>query len=105
MTDEWQQNYNDRFGKKMKKEKKEFNSDVDGADLQKMIKEASDIKTIMDAEGDKIKDIRVRAKDELGVEPKMFNALLKIHHKQEREQFESTSEEIVETYDRIFPKK
>lgn len=104
---EWQQNYNDRFGKKPMKEKKEkkiFNADTDSAELATMIKEASNVKTMMEAEGDKLKDIKDRAKAELGVESSMFNSLLKIYHKQERDQFESQSEEVVDTYDRIFKK-
>lgn len=104
---EWQQNYNDRFGKKPVKEKKEkkvFNADTDSAELAKFIKEASDIQTMVDAEKDKIKDIKDRAKSELGVESSLFNSLLKIYHKQERDQFESNSEEVVDTYDRIFKK-
>lgn len=108
MTDEWQQNYNDRFGKKPMKEKKEkrvFNIDTDAADLKDMIKEASNVKTMMEAEADKLKDIKDRAKSELGVDASMFNAVLKIYHKQERDQFESQSEEVVETYDQLFPKK
>ena len=104
---EWQQNYNDRFGKKPVKEKKEkkvFNADTDSAELATMIKEASNVKTMMEAEADKLKDIKDRAKAELGVESSMFNALLKIYHKQERDQFETQSEEVVDTYDRIFKK-
>lgn len=106
-VDEWQQNYNDRYGKKPMKEKKEkkiFNADTDSAELATMIKEASNVQTMIDAEKDKIKDIKDRAKSELGVESSMFNALLKIYHKQERDAFETQSEEVVETYDRIFKK-
>ncbi|AIA64811.1 transcriptional regulator [Cronobacter phage S13] len=107
VDDEWQQNYNDRYGKKPmkpKKEKKVFNADTDSAALADMIKEASNVKTMMEAEGDKLKDIKDRAKSELGVESSMFNSLLKIYHKQERDAFESQSEEVVDTYDRIFKK-
>ncbi|QHJ78853.1 MAG: hypothetical protein [Caudoviricetes sp.] len=109
MSTEWQQNYNDRFNngkeKKVKKEKPVFNPDVDGDTLRDMIKEASNVKTMMEAENDKLKDIKTRAKDELGVETSIFNTLLRIHHKQERDQFENQSEEVVDVYDRIFPKK
>lgn len=106
-ADEWQQNYNDRFGKKPMKEKKEkkvFNVDTDSAELAGMIKEASNVKTMIEAENDKLKDIKDRAKSELGVEASMFNAILRIYHKQERDQFETQSEEVVDTYDRIFKK-
>ncbi|ARW57671.1 dsDNA binding protein [Kosakonia phage Kc304] len=91
---------------KEKKEKKvEFDEAVHGADLAKMVKEASDIRLKMEAYGDQIKEIKTRAKKELGVDGKLFNQVFALHHKGTRDRFESEKEEVVELYDSIFPAK
>lgn len=87
-----------------KKEAVEFNQDVHGEELAKLIKEASDNKLKISGYNELIKDIRTRAKEELGVDGKMFNRLLALYHKDARDQFEAENEEVVELYDTVFTK-
>lgn len=86
----------------MAKEKVEFDEAVHGEELATLIKEASDQKTIQEAYGDKIKEIKQRAKDELGVDGKMWTTVFNMYHKQTRERFEAEKDEAVELYDRLF---
>lgn len=86
----------------MSKEKVEFDESVHGEELAKLIKEASDQKTIQEAYGDKIKEIKQRAKEELGVDGKMWTLVFNMYHKQTRERFEAEKDEAVELYDRMF---
>lgn len=79
-----------------------FDESVHGQTLAQLIKEASDQKTIQEAYGDKIKEIKKRAKEELGVDGKMWGILFKLYHQQQREQFEEERDEAVELYDRVF---
>lgn len=79
-----------------------FNESTHGNTLAQLIKEASDQKTIQEAYGDKIKEIKKRAKEELGVDGKMWGILFKLYHQQQREQFEEERDEAVELYDRVF---
>lgn len=87
-----------------KKSKVEFNVQVHGEQLHDFIKQASDHKAIAEGATDAIKEIRTRAREELGVEPKDFNDMFKLYHKDQREEFENKSEEIIEMYDAIFTK-
>lgn len=85
-----------------KADKVVFDEAVHGNTLAQLIKEASDQKTIQEAYGDKIKEIKKRAKEELGVDGKMWGILFKLYHQQQREQFEEERDEAVELYDRVF---
>lgn len=87
-----------------KKEMVEFDEAIHGEDLAKFIKEASDHKLKISGYNELIKDIRIRAKDELGVDGKMFNRLLSLYHKDNRDVFEAETEEVVELYDTVFSK-
>lgn len=84
------------------KVKIEFNQEEHGNTLAQLIKSASDTKLKMEAYGDEIKDIKDRAKTELGVDGKMFNQLFSLYHKGTRERFEDEKTEVVELYDTIF---
>lgn len=85
-----------------KKQQVEFNEAVHGDRLKDLIKNASDIKTEIEAGNDALRDTRKLAKEELGVDGKMFNALLRIYHKDQREKFESENEQVVDVYDAVF---
>lgn len=85
-----------------KKEKVEFDVSLHAEALQEMIKDASNQKTIMEGYAEKIKEIKKRAKEECGVDTKMFNDLFRIYHKQERERFEDDKDQVVDAYDQIF---
>lgn len=89
---------------KEKKEAVEFDEAVHGADLKKLLVEAADHKLKISGFQVLIADIRTRAKDELGVDGKMFNRLLTLYFKSTRDEFEAETEEAIELYDSVFPK-
>lgn len=85
--------------------KVEFDSAIHGDRLAALIRDASDQKTIQEAYGDKIKEIKKVAKDELGVDSKMWTNLFNMYHKSTRERFETERDEAVELYDELFESK
>ncbi|QQK88189.1 double-stranded DNA binding protein [Providencia phage PSTRCR_127] len=85
------------------KDKVEFDEAVHGEDLARMIKDASDQKTIMESYADKIKDIRNEAKEKLGVDGKKWNQVFRLYHSRTRERFEAEKDEALELYDSLFP--
>lgn len=87
---------------KEEKLKVEFDKHIHGGTLRSLIEEASDHRLTIEGFQDLIKDIKGRAKDELGVDSKMFNKLLNIRHKEIRESFENENEEVIELYDTVF---
>ncbi|UYD57580.1 double-stranded DNA-binding protein [Aeromonas phage B614] len=88
--------------KKEKKQKVEFNPSVHGERLQELIVEASNLKIQQEKYAEMVKEQKAIAKTECGVEGKLFNQLLRIYHKQEREQFEDAADEVTSAYDQIF---
>lgn len=90
---------------KKKKVKVEFNPSVHGERLQEIITEASNLKTMQESYAEKIKEQRNIAVTECGVDGKLFNQLFRIYHKQEREQFEDSADEVTSAYDQIFKGK
>lgn len=84
-----------------KKEKVEFNVSLHGEDLKKMLEEAVEVKTKMQLYAESIKDIRTRAKEELGLEPKKFNALLKLMFNQSKDEFAAEADELIDLYDQV----
>lgn len=87
---------------KKEKVKVEFDESIHGDKLKSLIKDVSDNMIIIDGYKEKIKESRDAAKEELGVEAKMFNQLVKIYYKDAREVFEEQNDEILECYDSIF---
>ena len=85
-----------------KKEVVEFNPATMAAALKDCIREASNHKVHIESHNDAVKEIKDRAKTELGVDGKVFNKLLKIYHKNERDQFENENSEVVDLYDSTF---
>lgn len=85
-----------------KAEKVEFNPATMAVDLKNCIREASNHKVHIEAHNDAIKEIKDRAKKELGVDGKMFGKLLKVYHKNERDQFENENSEVIDLYDSTF---
>ena len=90
---------------RVKKEKIEFNEAVHGARLKELITQASGLRFQVESANDAIKDLRTLAKDELGLTPKQFNAVLRIHHKGERNKVEAENDEILGVYDAVFNKR
>ncbi|AHY25230.1 transcriptional regulator [Pectobacterium bacteriophage PM2] len=89
---------------KTKKVKIEFNPSTMGDDLAKLVKSASDARLKIEGYSDEIAGLRTKAKEELGVDTKMFNTQLGLYHKGTRERFEDEKTEAVELYDTLFPK-
>lgn len=87
---------------KKEKEQVVFDEAVHGQALRDMIKEASGNKLKAESYLELNKDIKDRAKKELGVEGKLFNQLLALFHKGTRDRFETEKDEVVEAYDSIF---
>ena len=84
------------------KTKPEFNVNADKATLKNLLSDASDVKTMMEGQRDTLKSLRDEAKDKLGLEPKVFNKLLTMHHKRNRAEVEAETDELVEIYDKTF---
>lgn len=88
----------------MAKVKVEFNPSIHGDQLEHCIRQCSDHKAIIEGANEAIREIRKAAIEELGIEGKLFNQMLTIYHKDQREKFESDSDDVLETYDAIFTK-
>lgn len=84
-----------------KKEKVEFNASLHGEELKQMLEEAVEVKSKMQLYAESIKDIRTRAKEELGLEPKKFNALLKLMFNQSKDEFAAEADELIDLYDQV----
>ena len=86
----------------MAKSTVEYNPSVHGDQLKHCIKQCSDHKAIIEGANEAIREIRKTAQEELGVDGKTFNQVLKMYHKDEREKFENENDEVLEAYDAIF---
>lgn len=89
---------------KEKKVKVEFDEAVHGEDLGKLIKDASNQKVIIEGYNGTINELKQKAKEELGVDGKLWNKVFNLYHKRTRERFESENTEVIDLYDSIFPK-
>lgn len=88
-----------------KKVKVEFNADVHGEELARLVKDASDQMIKIEGFRAIISDNKTAAKDKLGVDGKTFTKQLALYHKGIRERFASENNDTVELYDTIFPRK
>lgn len=77
---------------------------VDADKIKNMIKEVVNHNTIISGYKDQVKEIRDAAK-EAGVETKLFNKLVKIYEKDEREKIENENTDLIDLYDTIFTKE
>lgn len=73
--------------------------------VMELIKDTSNITTMLEGEKAKLKDNKDRAKKEFGIDGKTFNKLFKLYHNQAREQFEEENTELLEIYDVIVKAK
>ncbi|QPI18003.1 dsDNA-binding protein [Pectobacterium phage POP12] len=85
----------------MSKEFLELNPDSAKA-VKELIVEASNALTRKELESGNVSGCRTRAKTDFGMSGKQFNTMLKLYHNQARDEFETTNDEVVETYDMIF---
>lgn len=79
-----------------------MNSPKDKIDVKNAIIEISNSKIRIEAENDNIKEIKKRLKDEFELDTKMVNALAKLYHRQELDEFRATTDDVVEKYEEIF---
>lgn len=100
---EWEKSAVDRGV--MKLPEKEFDPQRDGQKLAGMIEEALVAKSNVELYNGAIKDIRNRAKEELGLKPAQFTKLLNIHFKRNRDEVENENEELMDLYDKAFFKE
>lgn len=89
---------------KQTKVKVEFDPKIHGSQVEHLIRQCSDHKCIAESANEAFKDLKKQAKDEFGVDSKLFGQLFKIYHKDQREKFEDESEEVISVYDSIFAK-
>jgi len=74
-------------------------------EVMELIKDTSNITTMLEGEKAKLKDNKARAKKEFGIDGKTFGKLFKLYHLQAREQFEEENTELLEMYDVIVKAK
>lgn len=86
----------------MAKTKVEYNAAIHGDQLKHCIKQCSDHRAIIEGANEAIREIRKNAQDELGIDGKTFNQVLRMYHKNEREKFENENDDVLEAYDAIF---
>lgn len=91
-----------KFGKKPKLE---FNPETDGEALESYMEEALISKEKITAEQEHLGDIKTAAKEALGIKPAVFNKLLTMRFKRNRDEVETENDELIDLYDKVFPKK
>lgn len=74
----------------------------DRLEVEKAVKEASNSLTRIESERDLIKEIAGKIKEEFDIKPSEFSKLVKLYHKQSRDEEEAKAQELVELYDQIF---
>lgn len=77
-------------------------SPADLTKLKNLIIEASNCKVRIEAEKDAIKDIKERAKDELGVSTSDFNSLVDAYHKQNLIEKVEKARIVEDLYEAVF---
>lgn len=88
----------------MSKEFLDANPEV-AKQVMDLIKDQSNITTMLEGEKAKLKDNKTRAKTEFGIDGKTFNQLFKLYHNQARDQYEEEKTEILDIYDVIVKAK
>lgn len=79
-----------------------MSSQKDKLDIKNAIIEISNSKIRIEAENDHIKEIKKRLKEDHDLDTKMVNALSKLYHKQQLEEYRASTDDIVELYEEIF---
>lgn len=79
-----------------------ISSPKDKVEVKNAIIEISNSKIRIEAENDNIKAIKKRLKDEFELDTKMVNALTRLYHNQQIEEFKASTDEVAETYEEIF---
>ena len=75
---------------------------VEKKKVEGFVKEISNCMVRMDAERDLVKDILNRAKDEIGVKPKILRRIARIYYRNSLNEERDETEELFDTYDEIF---
>lgn len=74
----------------------------DRQEVVNMVKEASASMLRIDSERDLMKDIATRAKEEFEIKPADFNKVVKMYHKQSRQEEQAKYEKIDGLYEKLF---
>lgn len=74
----------------------------DKTDIKNAIIEISNSKIRIEAENDNIKEIKKRLKDEFELDTKIVNALVKLYHNQQLDEYRASTDDVVEKYEEIF---
>lgn len=74
----------------------------DRQEVVNMVKEASASMLRIDSERDLMKDIATRAKEEFEIKPADFNQVVKMYHKQNRQEAQAKYEKIDGLYEKLF---
>lgn len=90
---------------KQKKVAVEFDEAIHGEELKKLIEDALAQKFQAQGFMQLVKDNKTKAKEELGVDSKLWGKLMALKEKDIRESFETETTEVLDTYDAIFAKK
>lgn len=77
-------------------------SEGDRADLEDAAKEAAGSLLRADSERDLRKEIAKKVKDDMDIKPAMFNKLVRMYHKQNKEEIQNKTEAIVSLYETVF---
>lgn len=79
-----------------------MSSPKDKADVKNSIIEISNSKIRVEAENDHVKEIKKRLKDEYELDTKTVNALVKLYHNQQLDEYKAHTDEILEKYEELF---
>lgn len=79
-----------------------MNTPKDKLDVKNAIIEISNSKIRIEAENENIKEIKKRLKDDHELDTKMVNALSKLYHRQELDEYRAATDDVVEKYEEIF---
>lgn len=77
---------------------------ADKADVQAAIKESAGSLLRQEAERDLRKEIAKKAKENWQISPSDFNKLVKIYHKQNLDEIQEATEELIGLYEMVFSK-
>ena len=81
-----------------------ISTETDRAEVVNAIKEVAAALIRIEDERSLIKDIKDRVKSEFELKPEVFNKLSMMYHKQNREETEAKTGEVVGLYDSLFKK-
>lgn len=79
-----------------------ISTETDRQEVVNMVKEAASSLIRIDSERDLMKDIAARANEEFEIKPADFNKVVKMYHKQNRQEEQAKHEKIDGLYETLF---